>query len=79
MNAIHDLPVGIYAVGDEFLEKEGEVTLTFRGTTYRAVVGQTAFAHFGEMTQAAQAVPTEPFCGQSFDTPVAIVTTGGYT
>ncbi len=71
------LPSGIYAVDIRFLEtEEKEVTVRFRGVDYAATVGVNAFGLFDQMAQAADTVPTEPFCGRTFDAPVAIVPAG---
>lgn len=68
-------------VSEQFREVEDgqSVSFTFRGEEYSAVVGTTAFGHFDTMTQAADKTPSEPFCGRSFDTPVALVPAGTHT
>ena len=71
------LPVGIYAVSADFLEQTGEVSFTFKGVTYEAVMGINAFAYLEEMTKAPLQKPAEPFCGYG-DTPVVIIPAGVY-
>ncbi len=72
------LPRGVYAVDIRFKEMEqGQaVEVTFRGETYTATVGTNAFGMMDVMSQAAAEVPDAPFCGRTFDTPVAIVPAG---
>ena len=71
-----ELPTGVYAFSSQFRNKSGEVSFTFRGTTYRATIGLNAFGHLDDLTKQATEIPTEPFCGNTYDTPVAIVTAG---
>lgn len=77
-HTIQPLPSGIYAVDARFLTMEDgqDVTVRFRGVEYSATVGVNAFGLFDRMSQLADTVPSEPFCGQSFDAPVAIVPAG---
>ena len=79
-NPVHALPSGIYVVDARFseLEDRQEVTLRFRGTDYTATVGVNAFGMFDRMSQLADTVPSQPFCGRTFDTPVAIVPAGSH-
>lgn len=72
------LPDGFYAVSADFREQEGTVSFDFRGETYEAEVGVNAFGRLDDMSQAADKVPAEPFCGRTFDTPVAIIPAGVY-
>lgn len=72
------LPRGVYAVDIRFkdVEQGQAVEVTFRGETYTATVGTNAFGMMDVMSQAAAEVPDAPFCGRTFDTPVAIVPAG---
>ena len=72
------LPAGIYAVDARFLDMDDgqAVTVPFRGVTYTATVGVNAFGLFDRMSQLADTIPTHPFCGRTFDAPVAIVPAG---
>lgn len=72
------LPAGIYAVDARFLDMDDgqAVTVPFRGVTYAATVGVNAFGLFDRMSQLADTIPVQPFCGRTFDTPVAIVPAG---
>ena len=71
------LPAGIYAVSTQFLEQTGEVTFTFKGTTYEAVMGVNAFAYLEEMTQAPLQKAESPFCGYE-GTPIVVIPAGIY-
>ena len=72
------LPLGVYAVDIRFLTMEAgqSVTVHFRGEDYSATVGKDAFGMLDTMSRTADTVPDAPFCGQSFDTPVAIIPAG---
>lgn len=72
------LPEGIYVVSADFREREGEVEFDFRGENYTAQIGVNAFGRLDDMAQAADKVPTQPFCGRTFDTPVAVLPAGVY-
>lgn len=75
---LQPLPTGIYAVDIRYLDMENNqpVTVHFHGVDYSATTGVNAFGLFDQMSQAADKVPEAPFCGRSFDTPVAIVPAG---
>jgi len=76
-NTVQALPSGIYVVDARFLEtEEKEVVVRFRGVDYAATVGVNAFGLFDQMAQAADTTPSQPFCGRTFDSPVAIVPAG---
>ena len=76
--SVRPLPFGIYAVDARFLQLEDQqkVTVRFRGVDYSATVGVNAFGLFDRMSELANTVPSQPFCGQTFDAPVAIVPAG---
>lgn len=60
----------------DFREQEGTVSFDFRGTTYGAEIGVNAFGRLDDMSKAADKVPAEPFCGRTFEVPVAVIPTG---
>ena len=72
------LPEGIYVVSADFREQEGMVSFDFRGTAYEAEIGVNAFGRLDDMSKAADKVPAEPFCGRTFDVPVAVLPAGVY-
>lgn len=72
------LPLGVYAVSEEYREQEGEVVVEFRGERYTATVGVSAFGQLNQAIAAAEQIPAESFCGVNYDTPVILVPAGVY-
>ncbi len=72
------LPSGIYAISPAFAGKTDEVTFTFKGVSYTAAVGVQAFASFEDAMTIQLTVPTKPFDGQIYDTPVILIPAGTY-
>ena len=69
---------GVYAVSNDFQDKEGPVTFAFKGEVYEAVAGENAFASLRDALDRADAVPAEPFAGVQYDTPVIVFPAGEY-
>jgi len=72
------LMCGVYAVSNDFQDKEGLVTFHFKGEVYEAQIGVNAFALAGEALEKATEVPAEPFAGEKYDTPVVVFPAGVY-
>ena len=72
------LPSGIYAISSAFADKTDEVTFTFKGVSYTAVVGVQAFASFEDAMAVELSAPAESFSGQLYSTPVILMPAGTY-
>ena len=72
------LPSGIYAISSAFADKTDEVTFSFKGISYTAVVGVSAFASFEDAMAVELSAPAESFSGQLYSTPVILMPAGTY-
>ncbi len=69
------LPVGVYAISNEFAEKVGTVCFTFKGVEYEAEKGINAFERPEHLSQITPVNAIEEFCGYK-NIPIAIVPAG---
>jgi len=67
------LPIGIYAVSPDF--QDGQVTFTFKGETYQAVVGENAFPSLEQLSKQPLLSATESFFGYC-GTPIVLMPIG---
>lgn len=67
------LPVGVYAVAPAF--QEGQVSFTFKGESYQAIVGENAFPSLEQLAKQTLLCAEEAFLGYS-GTPVVLMPSG---
>ena len=71
------LPLGVYAVDQNFEELSGQVAVQFQGQEYSAEIGRNAFPYLENLQDISLVPVTDAFCGYR-DMPVVIMPAGLY-
>ena len=76
--SVRELPQGVCAAMEAWREQEGEVVFSFRGETYRALLGKNAVGDLGELSEDFLGQKGAEFGGKRYATPVVLFPAGEF-